>query len=125
MQGRHPRHVDPIDVYMETGPAQHDHDRLPVRLLDRLLEHDLVRKPHSPQAGVLPGEERSSTGHADPSIVTRTKLDGTWRHKYCLSLVTRTKLDGHGDPTTVSWLSLEQSLAGHGDPSTVSNSSLE
>ena len=75
MQGRHARHVDPVHVYVETCPAQHHHDRLPVRLLDRLLEHDLVRKPHSPEAGVLPGEERSSPGHGDTSTVSWLSLE--------------------------------------------------
>ena len=59
MKGRHPRHVDPVQVYLDAGSPQHVHDRVPVTLLDVILKHHLVREPHSPLAGIEP---RKDTG---------------------------------------------------------------
>ena len=56
MEGRHPGHVDPVEVDLDAGAPQHVHDRVPVTLLDVILEHNLVREPHSPLARVEPRE---------------------------------------------------------------------
>ena len=48
VERRHARRVHPVDVDVDAGSPQHRHDGFPVRLLDALLEHDLVREPHSP-----------------------------------------------------------------------------
>ena len=57
VDGRHARHVDPVDVDVHADPPQHPDDGLPVALLDALVEHDLVREPHAPLAGVRAREE--------------------------------------------------------------------
>ena len=59
----HAGHVDPVDVDVDAGSAQHRHDGLPVRLLDALLEDHLVRETHPSNPWVLPREERGSSGH--------------------------------------------------------------
>ena len=52
MERRHPRHVDPVQVDLDTCPPQHVHDRVAVALLDVILEHHLVRESHSSLARV-------------------------------------------------------------------------
>ena len=58
-----PADVDPVDVDVDAGSAQHRHDGFPVRLLDALLEDHLVRETHPSNPWVLPREERGSSGH--------------------------------------------------------------
>ena len=61
VQGRHPGHVDPVQVNVHAGPPQHVHDRVPIALLDMILEHHLVRESDSSLARVEPGEDTGSS----------------------------------------------------------------
>ena len=70
VDGRHARHVDPVDVDVHADPPQHPDDGLPVALLDALVEHDLVREPHAPLAGVRAREETGAPRHLSPSLTT-------------------------------------------------------
>ena len=70
VDGRHARHVDPVDVDVHADPPQHPDDSLPVALLDALVEHDLVREPHAPLAGVRAREETGAPRHLSPSLTT-------------------------------------------------------
>ena len=63
MQGCHAGHVDPVDVDVHTDPPQHPDDRLPVALLDALVEHDLVRESHSSLPGMGASKETCSSRH--------------------------------------------------------------
>ena len=60
VERRHARHVDPVQVYLHARPPQHVHDRVPVALLDMILEHHLVRESNSSLARVEPGEDTGS-----------------------------------------------------------------
>ena len=60
MEGRHPRHVNPVQVDLDAGSPEHVHDCVPVTLLDVILEDHLVREPHSPLAGIEPRKHTGS-----------------------------------------------------------------
>ena len=64
VQRSHPRHVDPVQIYVNTGASQHGHDRVPVTLTNMILEHHLVREPHSPLPRVQPRKHWCSPRHA-------------------------------------------------------------
>ena len=74
VQRRHARHVDPVQVYLHARPPQHVHDGVPVALADVVLEHDLVREPHAPLAGVQPREHARPPRHraADTGLTADT-----------------------------------------------------
>ena len=76
VERRHARHVDPVQVYLHARPPQHVHDRVPVALADVVLEHDLVREPHAPLAGVQPREHARPPRHraADSLALTLGSL---------------------------------------------------
>ena len=63
VDGRHARHVDPVDVDVHADPPQHPDDRLPVALLDALVEDNLIRKPHPSLTRMGAGKETGSSGH--------------------------------------------------------------
>ena len=72
VQRRHAGHVDPVQVYLHAGAPQHVHDRVPVTLLDVVLEHNLVGEPDSPLARVESGEHTGPPWHDDTwSLETR------------------------------------------------------
>lgn len=59
------RTVDPVDVDVDAGPPQHQHDRVGVLLLDVVLKDDLVGEADAPLARVVLGEDAGATAHLE------------------------------------------------------------
>ncbi len=71
--------VYPVDVDVDAGPPEHEHDRIGVLLLDLVLEDHFVWESNPALSRILPGEDAGATAHLDP--LNRTK----WSRSTCES----------------------------------------